>query len=75
MHIALYMQESKQLVQGDKRDITNSKSEWTNFRYDTQTHELLGIISKTENRSKVDELRFLIGERFKVLKKEGRVSV
>ena len=44
------------------------------IRVYSSTHQLLRTVSKADNRPITHELDYLVGERFKVLKKEGRVS-
>jgi len=38
------------------------------FRLDEQTHKILGILADFEKRTLIDEFRFLVNERAKVLK-------
>jgi len=46
--------------------------ETVNMRIDKKTHRTWGILAEKENRTKADELRYLVNERAKTLKiKEG----
>lgn len=42
--------------------------ETVNMRIDKKTHRTWGILAERENRTKADELRYLINERAKELK-------
>lgn len=58
------------LVQEEDQEISKSKS----IRIYTSTHERLAKLCKADNRKLTQELDFLVGERFSVLKKQGKVS-
>jgi hypothetical protein len=64
------MHKTKLVQEQEQVETSKSKS----IRIYTSTHKLLWKISQAENRLLNQEVDFLVGERFSVLKKQGRVS-
>lgn len=63
-------------MQGNKLQhlIKNGEESKTkNIRIFASTHELLKKIAQVDNRLLNQELEYLVGERYEVLKKKGRV--
>lgn len=72
MH-ALLMQNRK--MHNKRNAVEEEKTKSTkSIRVYSSTHQLLWQVSKADNRPLSHELDYLVGERFKVLKEEGRVS-